>query len=48
MTNLKTNQGHEISQIKCKFYHLIYNNYKPILIAATGRASRKLRVVKLL
>ena len=46
----KTNQGHEISQIKCKFsvQYLIYNNYKPISGAAVGKSSRKLGILRIL
>ena len=46
----KTNQGHKISQIKCKFsvHYLIYNNYKLISEVAIGRGSRKLRIFGIL
>ena len=48
MINCKTNQGHEISQIKCKFsvHYLVYNNYKLISRAAIERGSRKLRILE--
>ena len=40
----KTNQGREISQIKCKFsaHYLAYNNCRLILEAAIGRAPENL------
>ena len=46
----KTNQGHEISQIKCEFsvHYLDYNSRKLILGEAIGRGSRKLRILSLL
>ena len=46
----KTNQGHEISQIKCTFsvHYLVYNNYKLISGAAVANSFRKLGILRIL
>ena len=46
----KTNQGHKISRMKCKFsvHYLVDNNYKLISKAALRRGPRGLRIIRIL